>query len=293
MLGILTRTVDARPLAVVRIIVGLASLPLVFEWFHPLWRVASGDFLAVPGFAWLPPVDPAFVLALAGVALVSGLAMALGIAPRLAGALVSITAALALVLDQQAYSNHLLLLVLLAALVAMSDAGSALTIRNRRGTTAVPYWPAFLIQLQITTLYAWTAIAKINPSYLSGEVIDTNLRSWVPAPPALLPAVAVATIAAEAFLAFALWVPRLRPAAFVVGAGLHVGILFVLVNPEPLVPFAALMFCGYVLFAREWFDAGPSARLGRLLAAANQPIRWKRRRDAAIEPETLVAKRLP
>ena len=57
------------------------------------------------------------------------------------------------------------------------------------------------------------------------------------------------SIGAEAFLAVALWMPKLRLIAFVVGGGLHVGILAMLHNPFPLIPFAMLMMCGYMLFA--------------------------------------------
>lgn len=248
---IVTATIDARPLALARILVGTAAISLALEWFGPLWKTASGDYLSVPTLSWLPQVTPWFALTLVVVALLAGAAMIVGLAAPWSAGLVSATSAAALLADQQTYSNHLLLLVILSGLIAWSGAGAAWTIRNYYDTRQVPYWPAFLIKVQITTLYAWTAIAKINPDYLSGAVLEVNLRGWVHVPAELLPALAVATIVVEAFLAVALWVPGVRVAALVMGVGLHISIPLMLIQPAPLIPFAVLMFAGYAIVAAD------------------------------------------
>lgn len=248
---LLERTIDARPLALCRILVGLASIPLAIEWFIPLWAVASGRYLVLPVFEWLPTVHSWFPWVLVCVALVGAIWMIFGVAGRLPAWIVAGTASLALLADQQAYSNHLMLLVMLATFVGLSGSSEAFRGTRWRGTRQVPYWPAFLIQFQIATLYAWTAISKINDQYLSGEVLEVSLRSWVPIPVDLLPVAAWASIVVELFLSIALWVPRLRLAAFVAGFGLHAGILVLLADPYPLIPFAALMLTGYVLFAHD------------------------------------------
>ncbi|UJP10279.1 hypothetical protein L2X99_00715 [Microbacterium sp. KUDC0406] len=74
--------------------------------------------------------------------------------------------------------------------------------------------------------------------------------------PGVARAAAAASIAAELFLAFALWHRRTRPTAFVVGAILHLGIIVLLQGSDELVPFALLMAAGYVQFAHLSMRAG-------------------------------------
>ena len=71
MLRLLMRTIDARPLAVGRIAVGLASVPIALEWGPPLVRVASGDYLGMPVFDGSPPLPTNAVLILILMALLT------------------------------------------------------------------------------------------------------------------------------------------------------------------------------------------------------------------------------
>ncbi len=114
--------------------------------------------------------------------------------------------------------------MLLSAILAVSRCGEVLTLVSGAGRkTQVPYWPVFLLRLQITSVYAWTAIAKINEQYLSGEVLDTFMHDWVPVSGPLLGLVAAASVLTEMFLALALWSRRLLLPATLLGAGLHIG----------------------------------------------------------------------
>lgn len=231
--------------------VGTASLAIALEWLWPLLRVASGDYLALPVFPGWPSPQFVPVLILFALSVGASCSMVLGVAGRLPALLLAVVTFVVLLADQQVYSNHLVLLGVLSTLLGLSGSSKALAVFRIKHTEKVPYWPAFLIKAQITTLYAWTAIAKINPQYLSGEMIHTNLRSWVPIPDAAMSAVAILSILAEAFLAVALWIPRCRFLAFATGSGLHLGILVCLVQPAPLIPFAMLMTTGYVLFLHD------------------------------------------
>ncbi|WP_077490554.1 HTTM domain-containing protein [Sinomonas mesophila] len=273
MLQFVNRDIDARPLALARIIIGLASFLLPVEWLKPMLRVASGDYLALPVFDGLPSVPTAAVYGLFAVSLLGSAAMVMGIFGGLPALAVAACSAIVLLADQQVYSNHFLLLVMLCTFIGLSGASKAMTVLRPKATQPVPYWPAFLIKAQITTLYAWTAISKVNPQYLSGDVLADQLRPWVPVPDSLLPAVAVTSIVVEAFLAVALWLPRTRLLAFIAGFGLHVGILVLLLYPGPLISFAMLMSSGYVLFAHEslvsgqWRIPGRGARVRAAHAA--------------------------
>jgi hypothetical protein len=247
-------TAEVRPhrLAIARILVAFSAFPLILEWWYALFRVASGKYLAIKLVPWTPEPTPAMVQALVSVALVSAVLLLLGVFARTSAALTAASAGLALLLDQQTYSNHLVLFVCLATLLACSRCAEVLTLPRRNGLSSVPYWPVFLIKLQISAVYAYTATSKINEQYLSGEVIGIHQDGIVEFPAVLLPIVAVSSIAAEYLLSVALWIPRARLAVTAVGAGLHGGILLVFDYPIALVPFAMLMAAGYVQFWTEY-----------------------------------------
>jgi Vitamin K-dependent gamma-carboxylase len=249
MRAVLTATMNPRPLAAARIIVGLVAVGFSFEWGRILLRASSGNFLALPVVSGWSSVHPPFVAGLFALSMGASLAMVMGLAGRLPAALVAVTAGVALLADEQTYSNHLVLLMMMATWLSLSSADQAFSLSRSPKSKQVPYWPAFLIKMQITTLYGWTAIAKINEQYLSGEVVGTYVHSWMPISAQLLPAAAVLSILAEAFLSVALWIPSLRKIGYLVGAGLHVGIVVFLDSPAPLVGFGALMLSGYVIFA--------------------------------------------
>lgn len=269
---VLTSVMDPRPLALGRILVGLAAAGFSFEWLRVLVRTSSGQFLAIPVIDGWPAPTPGFVWILFAVSLGASITMVLGMAGRLPATLLAGTVAAVLLVDQQTYSNHLVLLMMLALFLGLSGAAQAWSVSKAPRTAVVPYWPAFLIKAQITTLYAWTAIAKTSPQYLSGEVLGTYLQPWVPIPDQLLPAAALVSIVTEAFLAVALWLPGTRKIAFVLGAGLHLGIVVLLDSPAPLVGFGMLMATGYVLFAWGTAEGASSRSLqssGHSRAASN------------------------
>ncbi|MDP9997756.1 HTTM domain-containing protein [Pseudarthrobacter sulfonivorans] len=270
MRDILMRGINPRPLAVARILVGLVAFGFTFEWIRVLLRVSSGNYLTLPVVVGTPSPGRELVLTLFAISLGASAAMILGLAGRVPAITVALTTAAVLLLDQQTYSNHMVLLFMLALFLGMSDSTQALSLSRSRHKTEVTYWPAFLIKSQISVLYAWTAIAKINPQYLSGEVLGTFMQPWVPVPDGLLPAAAILSVVTEAILAVALWIPEVRIAAFVLGGGLHIGIVVALDSPAPLIGFGLLMLSGYVLFAsgsgRTYTPASPKGKTAQLSA---------------------------
>jgi uncharacterized membrane protein YphA (DoxX/SURF4 family) len=244
----LDRWVDPKGIALGRILVALASFALIVEWWIPLVRLSTGEFVRVPVSTWIPAATPAFVQGLVSVGLIGAVLLLLGTLARVGAALVCLTSAFALVLDEQVYSNHLYLLVWMAGLLAMSRCGNAFAFPRRKSREPVPYWPVFLIKLQISVVYFWTGVSKMNEQYLSGEVLQTFINGWVPIPDAAFSYMALLSIGAEIFLSIALWIPRLVPLATALGAGLHLGIIILLQDPWPLIFFALLMAAGYVQF---------------------------------------------
>lgn len=117
------------------------------------------------------------------------------------------------------YQHHALVFLFLA---------TAWTIpwdEARSGADRVPGWGVRLIVVELAVVYAWAAIAKLDPLWLDG----TALRAQVGAPWArhLAAAIGWATaartvVALELALAISLVVPRLRAVALVLGLVLHV-----------------------------------------------------------------------
>jgi predicted DCC family thiol-disulfide oxidoreductase YuxK len=163
-----------------------------------------------------------------------------------------------LLFDEQTYSNHLYLLTLLTLLLAWADAGAAYSLDARRtGLRRVPAGPVHLLRAQLSIVYGFSAIAKVNLLYISGAIISLNLEreGWLAMPAALhtptfLVWVALATILIEAGIAVAVWSERWRPRAFAAGFALHLGIVLLMARTErlQLAIFALEMFALYILF---------------------------------------------
>ncbi|BDZ65049.1 HTTM domain-containing protein [Agromyces mangrovi Wang et al. 2018] len=279
---LLTKEVDARPLAVSRIVVGLAAMGVSLEWAIPLLRLTTGEYLRTPVLWGAPSPSVAFVLFIYIMTLVGAMGMALGALGRAAPSMVGLACLLALLADQQVYSNHALLLLLLSILLALSDAHRTLSIlRRNRGPVQVAYWPAFLIRALLSSVYLWTAIAKVNGDYLAGDVFAHFGNDLMGLLAPVLPALAVTSIVTELFVGIALWVRPLFPLALLAGIGLHTGIIVTLHDPYPLVLFAMLMAPAYLLAGAEWVRGGGALVERAQLAWSAVKRRMPRRRGVA------------
>jgi hypothetical protein len=256
-------------------VVGLAAvvrLPIAVQLFADLHRP---DTLRVPYVAWPPVLSAAATTALLVAWGAAAVALLLGWHTRLAAASLALVLAVVLVQDAQAYSNHLYLLATVSALLAVADAGAAwsLDARRRGARAAVPAWPVTLLKTQLSAVYAFAALAKLNPEYLAGATLWAflpALRAAVGpgAPPAgvraALAGAAWLSVALEALVAVGLWVPALRRAAVAAGVALHAGMILLLPERAQLAVFALEMAALYVLFLVRASDGAerPGARRG-------------------------------
>ena len=155
--------------------------------------------------------------------------------------------------------------MLLLLTIAESGARFSLDARWLSGRDLIPEWPILLLKIQISIVYFYAALVKVNPQYLSGAMLASfwpfNELAALPggwSPAQILPFLAVVSILTELFLAVALWVPRLRWLALAVGVGFHMVIIWT-GGAQPGVPdipfaiFALVTVAPYVLF----FDFPP------------------------------------
>jgi predicted DCC family thiol-disulfide oxidoreductase YuxK len=278
---------NARVLGVVRAGIGLAAL---MELAGSFGRVLA---LAEPSAVRTPILEPvAWVFANAAPIvlmawLVAGVAFSLGLLTTAAGVVLAAVMFGLVTGDGQLYSNHGYLIAFGVALLTAGGAGVAFSLdARRRGTDAdsVPAWTVFALRAQLTILYAFSVLAKLNPSFLSGTVIASHLRrGGVGVPEAWIGfesmfVLSILVVCAELFLAVALWRARWRPAAFVVGLALHVGIVVAMNEAWALATFSVATLSLYVAFigaprgghAVVWDDA---------CSFCGAWVRWFRRFD--------------
>lgn len=260
----LVGTVGSRRLGIARIGIGAATLLKLAVLAPMLLALRDPGLLRVPMASWLPPLPGDLVPLVIGIWLVSGVLFTMGWRTRVSGILLSCALLTTLLGDQQLYSNHLYLALTLTALLTVGDAGAALSAdaRRRGERPRVPAWPVLLLRAQVTIVYGFAAIAKLNLAFVSGAVLNAQLGwgSILPFPDALrrwevLSFLALLSILIEAFLALALWFRRTRRAGIIVGVAFHTAIVLGMDPTAELIVFSILMSSLYVLHLD---DRGPS-----------------------------------
>jgi len=287
--GLVTDQVDPRAIGVTRAGVGTAALIVGTELGGYLATLAAPGALRLPQVqAIATPVIAVWPLML-GLWAVASVAFAIGLETTVAGAALVILAVAFFLTDAQLYTNHLYLLTLVVAVLTLAGAGRGFSLDARRrgadNLEPVPAWGPFQIKVQITLLYAFSALAKLNGSYLSGSVMASYLRTDGPlAIPGswrsfqVMFVLSVLAISVEALLAVGLWIPRWRRNAFVAGLFLHLGIL---VTFQPALPFAAFGLLTLSLYV-PFLDAASGSRLiiwDGSCSFCGSWVRWWRRLD--------------
>jgi len=270
---VLTRF-DARSVAVTRILVGIAAVLLAVEDYGLLMPAAT-DHIAIPLFEAWGAVTPLEVWTIVIVSVVAGILLSVGLFSRTAAAVAALSSLAALLVEQQTYSSHQVLATLMCFYLVFADPGARFSLDSRiRGSVrqSVSRFPVTLMLTQVSVVYLFAAISKLNPVYLAGTVMPTAMIVPLPQPLPLL--FAVSSIGLELFLAFALWFRRTTTIAIILGVGFHFVIAAMLHNPLPLWSFGLLMASTYPLFIardpgvlRQWADAYAYARRTRLGAS--------------------------
>ena len=248
----LTSQISPRPLGLARIIIGGAAVIRGFITWPILTKLAQPETLRAPYFDWTPDPSIGLAVLICGVWLVAAVAFAAGVRVWLTGTLLWLSMALTLSLDIQTYANHLYLLTWLVLLLTIADAGAGLSIR--RSERQVIRWPVNLLMLQASIVYGFTALTKMNADFLTGRVLAGVLRDGLISFPdswrtqSFLTVLSIMAVIVELFLAMFLWSPRRRPAAFILGLGLHGAITLLMTPTWDLVVFSLGMFALYPLF---------------------------------------------
>lgn len=240
--------VDGRPIAVTRIMLGGALILVSLEQSLALFRIAGGA-LAYPYFSWIPTPSPQLATAVLTIGWIAGTCLVLGLLPELMAVTGAVACLLALLWDQQLYSSHGTLLTILLVFLAFakSDQRWALSSRRHKDALGVPWWPQFLMMTQVSVVYFYAGLSKLQPTFLSGRSLSGLM--WMDLPIGGYALLAWATVVTELGLTVALWIRRTRRVAVALGLTLH-GSIVTLLSGENLwlVAFALATMSTYSLF---------------------------------------------
>jgi hypothetical protein len=254
---LLAARTEALPVAVCRIGLGLAMLGRGLKTTRDLYLLQH-DPRTVPVrlFDWAPELASLPEIALlGGVWIASAIALTIGWHARVSAATLAGCVLLVHFVDQNFWAHHMYFLGLMMLLFAWIDSDAALSVRAWRSGRAredIDAWAVLLVKIQLSLVYFYTGVAKLNPAFLSGDVLAA--RVTLPdavAGPTAYALLAVCTLAAEFFLAFGLWLAGCRILAVFAGVLLH-GLVPVFMGfYAGLVVFSLATLSLYVLFFSE------------------------------------------
>ena len=255
-LAVLDRRIDGTPLALCRVMVGAAALVRGLASYFVMMRVLGPGGVRAPGFDWSPPVSLAAAPWLIGIWLIAAFCFLVGFRARLSGAALAVTIAYYLLADGSFYSNHIYFLLLIVFLLTVADSGAAFSVdwlRRGKPSAEVAYGPVLLLKIQVAIVYFFAGIAKLNPAFLSGDVLPEKLSSFPDAwiSPELAIAASWATMILEFYLVFALWIRRLRLSAIIGGLIFHGLIVVTMSFYAGLITYSTTIVATYGLYLSD------------------------------------------
>src|SRR5690606_32965118 len=195
--------VDARPVAISRVMQGVALMLVSLEQFVALSRIADGA-LAYPFFSWAPAPTITLAVAVLTLGWLTGFCLVLGLLPEMMAGAGAGLRLRTLLWDQQLYSSHVTLLTLLLALLSCAESDRRWRVYGRRYECPLvaPWWPQLLMMTQVSVVYLFAGLSKMQPTFLSGRPLSEWM--WLSLPQVAYVILAWGTVLTEVFLAVAL-----------------------------------------------------------------------------------------
>jgi vitamin K-dependent gamma-carboxylase len=256
-----------------------------YGWIEEIYVRPSFHFTFF-GFGWVRPwPGPGMYLHFALMAL-AALSLAAGFRSRTSAAVFCLTFTYAELIEKASYLNHYYFVSLVTLLLAAMPCGASLSVdalwRHRRGRPPLVAraWCYGLLRTQLTLLYFFAGLAKLNADWLlSAEPLGTWLALHADAPLigpwlASRPAAYAASYAGAAFdLSIPFWLSwqRTRPYAYAVACVFHVAVWLLF----PIGVFSWVMIVATTCFfdprwPRRWIERFRPG-LGAPAAAARSP----------------------
>jgi uncharacterized membrane protein YphA (DoxX/SURF4 family) len=234
--GIVRGWGSLRAMALMRLLFGL----IVIRHLWPDLRapVVLVERFHVPWWSWLPVPSPELYRGLVWLGVLAGVAMVLGLAPRLATRTAFAVVTYLVLVDMTSFAHNRGFLVWMLFGLSLLPTGGAFSLSRTEQRLAVgPLWPVLLLRIVVSTVYLTSGLTKLlNPDWRSGLVLwDRVVRhehlipfdGWVHD---VLTArlfhqlLSPSAIAVELFVGAGLWFARTRLIAIWVALAFHVSI---------------------------------------------------------------------
>lgn len=184
--------VDAASVAAFRIVFGLmvawdAMRYMTSGWIDEYYIAPQIHFTYLY-FGWVRPWPGQWMYAHFAVIAFAAVALAFGMAYRSAAVLLFVAYSYVFLLEQSVYMNHYYLIALLAFLLIFIPAQREFSFARWRTPSipaTVPRWAVLILRFQLFVVYFYGAIAKLNPDWLSGEPMYSELVARGPDVPAI------------------------------------------------------------------------------------------------------------
>lgn len=160
---------------------GMNLIELVYTGEHVKWN------FPYPGFEWIRPWNYLWMVTVVVTLGASSLCVAAGIFYRFAIAGVFLSWTYIWMVDITRFNNHYYLMSLLAFLLIWMPADRCYSLDRRvrawlareplTAPAPIPYWPVFLLQVQLLIVYFFGGVAKLNYQWLSTTLMHLMLSS--------------------------------------------------------------------------------------------------------------------
>ena len=233
----LSAPVDAASLGIFRIVLGaMIAWDAVrfwqFGWIDEYFVLPKWHFTYLY-FDWVRPWPGPGMYIHFAVLFVLAVLVAVGLYYRAAVVLLFLAYTYVFLLEKSVYMNHYYLIALLCFLLIWMQPQRAFALDRRRRPdlpSTVPRWNVLLLRFQLFVVYFYGAIAKLNPDWLAGEPMYSEIVRRAPDvpqvathfPPALLAyTIAYGGILVDATVPVLLCFRRTRRVGFVAAALFH------------------------------------------------------------------------
>ena len=175
--------VDIASLVIFRIAFGLISFwhvwPLLSrDWIRPFWLEPQFLFKYY-GFSWVHPWPGNGLYVHCVVLGILAIFIAAGFLYRVSAALFFLGHTYIFLLDEGRYQNHDYLICLFSFLLIFVPAHRAFSVdawfNQKLRAQVAPMWALWLLRTQMAVVYFYGGVAKINPDWLRGEPMRSEL----------------------------------------------------------------------------------------------------------------------
>ena len=137
------------------------------------WQPHSA--IPFPGLEFIKPLEQADMKMVLYVGIAAAALTAIGLFFRFSCFVLTFVLLYSVLITRVVFNNHYYLFAILSFLLMFTHADERFSIKSLMRKTPprrVPYWQYFILQLQIFVVFFYGGVAKINPDWLSGVVMD-------------------------------------------------------------------------------------------------------------------------